>query len=569
MIFGEGRPQKLGQGYIHDPLYEFAREFGGMAKNIITETGLDMFRKPDDSLNDERVLETLKNYFVNESCDRNCMTESEYEEHVEEMEQLFENDKKALLEYTTVADKNPVIGMSFAVHKNILITCPFDKGAIQKAVAATPKFPVDLETRYLITPDGEYIDIWKDQNKITAAIDATVPEVEVIMTLPEVETTDVLAAIGASDKDNLSVSTAITEVLVTLAVTDATTHAVTNVDTWIKVKNCNFVPGYGDYDRIISRKIVLPDNAVTTDVTIKEDALQGTMMRNKFMIRSARGNIKAVKLVARKDASNGLVHTCSVSWKIKTDIVEIDTAKPFNVTIAPEEVKDIAALYNINQLTKVMSLINLSLENYKDDKIREALNSSWETLDDTCKATLTYDMLPRQGYYDTHISWRNETFMDSIECMVTDMLQVYNDPNVIITVFGRPDLIRKVAPVEWTYQSPANIGPVPLEFQRTVVTNSERVYQFISTRKFNARYSVGLPNGSDYNENQFLVILNPRNTDRIMYRIYDYQMYVSNEIRNASNPTLPAVHAFERWKFYEMQPVQGRVNILNPSGLPA
>ena len=44
-------------------------------------------------------------------------------------------------------------------------------------------------------------------------------------------------------------------------------------------------------------------------------------------------------------------------------------------------------------------------------------------------------------------------------------------------------------------------------------------------------------------------------------------MYLSNEIRNISNPALPAVHAFERWKFKEYQPVQGRIRIINPTGL--
>ena len=65
----------------------------------------------------------------------------------------------------------------------------------------------------------------------------------------------------------------------------------------------------------------------------------------------------------------------------------------------------------------------------------------------------------------------------------------------------------------------------------------------------------------------FILILCPRNSERIIYRIYDYQMYVSNEIRNVDNYALPAVHAFERWKFVEYQPVQGRVKILHPMGL--
>ena len=44
-------------------------------------------------------------------------------------------------------------------------------------------------------------------------------------------------------------------------------------------------------------------------------------------------------------------------------------------------------------------------------------------------------------------------------------------------------------------------------------------------------------------------------------------MYVSNEIRNMNNPALPAIHAFERWKFVEYQPVQGRIQIKHPTGL--
>ena len=67
--------------------------------------------------------------------------------------------------------------------------------------------------------------------------------------------------------------------------------------------------------------------------------------------------------------------------------------------------------------------------------------------------------------------------------------------------------------------------------------------------------------------NELMIILNPRNSERITYRLYDYQMYVSNEIRNSANPALPALHAFERFKLVEYQAVQGRIKIQNPSGL--
>jgi hypothetical protein len=122
-----------------------------------------------------------------------------------------------------------------------------------------------------------------------------------------------------------------------------------------------------------------------------------------------------------------------------------------------------------------------------------------------------------------------------------------------INIIGRPDLIRKIKPTEPVYSSPANIGPIQLNHTRTVTTDGNRVYQFISSDKLT-------------NDNNLIIILCPRNSERIIYRIYDYQMYVSNEIRNMANYALPAIHAFERWKFVEYQPVQGRLRILNPMG---
>ena len=138
--------------------------------------------------------------------------------------------------------------------------------------------------------------------------------------------------------------------------------------------------------------------------------------------------------------------------------------------------------------------------------------------------------------------------------MVTEMLQELNDENMTIAIFGRPDLIRRIAPQQYTYQTASNIGPVELDFTRTVVTSEHRVYNFISTNKMR-------------NNNNFVVLLIPRNSMRITYKVVDYQMYLSNEIRDARQTALPAMTAFERWLFLQYQPVQGRMHIMNPTGL--
>lgn len=145
-------------------------------------------------------------------------------------------------------------------------------------------------------------------------------------------------------------------------------------------------------------------------------------------------------------------------------------------------------------------------------------------------------------------------FFDAFDTEVTRMLQVLNDPNMVITVFGDPDLIRKITPTEYSYTTPSNIGPVELDYKRTVVTSDKRVYQFIGSDKM--RWNDTL-----------VILLMPRNSNRVTYRIYDYQMYVSNEIRNAMNPALPAVSCFERFLVDSYQPVQSRCTILNRSGL--
>ena len=274
-----------------------------------------------------------------------------------------------------------------------------------------------------------------------------------------------------------------------------------------------------------------------------------------FSLVDHMGNISAVKIKAKVDTSTAMVPTCSVKWDTTTTIEEIPDATPINVPIAPEEIKDVAALYNVNQLSKVMSMIKLVLGNYKDDKIKGHLDESFIRMPDSQKVASTFDFAPeRAGYAFSHVQWRKEAFMDYLDHVTTIMLQVLNDPNMTITVLGSPELVRMITPTEYTYQAPSSIGQVELDFTRTIVTSDKRVYQFMGSDKLR-----GTTN--------FILILCPRNSERIIYRIYDYQMYISNEIRNVKNYALPAVHAFERWKFVEYQPVQGRVQILHPTGL--
>lgn len=575
-IIGERRRKTVASGYETDPLFTYASEVSNLMGNIKLESMVDCFKDARDIVMNEAAHASMKNFFVENSYDAEGMTEREIEDHIMTMEAQFENDCEAIMEHVGTAEMNPVVGMTFPLHKNILMNMVFDKGAIQKVVALQPKFTLTMETRILVDTEGNEIDMFTEQHKMTAAIDKTAAVTEFDVELPLLDTQEIVHTYlgGLAGADELSIETKVCAVLVKdvyyevgdilpnedgyveIDGTGVVAEDAQTLDTWYRV-DMRFVPGYQGFERTFMHPVVIEhkSNASgTVEVVKTSDIISGTMEKSRLNIMALHGNITKVRVSSKLDTSNARQTTCSVKWKAKTDIVEIPEAIPLNTTINPESVKDISAMYNVNQVTKVMSLFKTALGNYKDDKIYQFLNDSFKRLPERSRNYSTYNFAPRAGYAGDHIQWRRDTFMEHLDRHVLKLTYALNDPNMVVTIFGNPDIINRITPVEYSYQTPGQIGPMELDYQKTVVTSHKRVYQFISSDKMR-------------HTDELIVILCPRGTERITYRIYDYQMYISNEIRNANNPALPAIHTFERWKAVEYQPVQGRIQIANPSGL--
>lgn len=568
-VLGERKSGMIGSANItRDPMYPLAKQFTEVAQSILNEGGVDIYSAPHVAMNMAASREAIKEFYINESAPEMDIADVyDRESHIQEMEALFENNRDAILENAVAGSYSPVVGMTFPLHKNLLMNTVFDK-AMPKTVTQSPIWTMTMETRILQTPDGEEIDIWKQQNRIYDAMESVAPFKKVAIKVPEFETVDILRDVfkATARHDALAIDTHIDAVAVETYVKAGETvldpatmeESVAESDqmalTWFPV-NLQFSPAYGEYDRTFTQKIVVPvsDGTKTTQV---EAVLSGYMKESKFGIFEGGGVVKAVRMAAKIDTSSAMVKTCQVRWKATTTSEQMPNANPINVTMSPEEVKDVAALYNVNQATKVMSIIQTVLGNYRDDKIHNHLDNSFMRLPEEARVSTAFDFAPRQSFYATHIDWRERTFMDYLDTVATSMIQVLNDPNMTISVIGRADLIRKVTPTSayTTTQTPTNVGPITLDYCKTVVSTENRVYQFISSDKLR---------GND----NLIILLKPRNTNRILYQVVDYQFYMSNEIRNAENYALPAIHCFDRFKVQEYQPVQGRVKIINPTGL--
>ena len=582
MIAGDRRSKTVGSNaYRNDKLYPFAKAFTEAAQDILTTESLDIFAEPAKSMRSPYVQESLRRFFCEDFIDEadNSKTPEQIEDEKEAVKEQFQNDMEGVLsESAYMSEYAPMVGMALPIHKLILMNNAFSQGGgIQKVTAVQPSFTISLERRILVTPDGKEIDMFLEQNKIADAIDSTAPITEFEMDLPQLDgDTDIIGELGGSINDELSVETHVCGIYIenvyiaegdplpdengwfTTKGTPATAADAGLKNVWYHV-NIPFTPSYGGpnrLERVLTAPITIryKTNA-DGDIATLTDTLFGSMHNNKVTLTAVKGNVTKVKLAAKLNTSNANLDECSVRWKVDSEYVEIPEATPINTTVTPEEVKDVAAMYDANQVTKIMSITKTALSEYKDMKIKRQLDDSFARMDERTSFQGQFDFAVPEGYALDWVTFRTATFMDYFDDLVTRMLQVLNDMNMTVTIYGDPRIVRKITPTEYTYQAPASIGPVQLDYTQTIVnTKDHRVYNFVGADKLRGT-------------NELIVILNPRNSERICYRIYDYQLYISNEIRNAANPALPAIHAFERWRMVEYQPVQARLTILHPSGM--
>ena len=580
MIAGTRQKTIGNTAYRNDPLYAYAKAFTEAANDILTVENYDLFAEPTRAIRSTGAREALKEFFCNNYVDDNnaTLTPEQLEDLHESVEAQFENDVNAIAENSYMSEYSPMVGMALPIHKLILMNNVFAQGnIIQKVTAVQPSFTINMERRYICTPDGRKIDMFTEQNMIADAIESTAPTKEIELTLPQNEgDTDVLGLLGGTDRDELSTVTHVSAVFVKnvyfaegdhLPDADgfysnkgaiATAADAGLKDVWFRV-DLPFYPTYGGPNRnerqLSSPLTIKYKKNAAGDVEVLKEQMFGTMNNSKVSVYAATNKITKVKLSAKLNTSNAMLDMAYVQWKVDSDYVEIPEATPINTTVSPEEVKDIAAMYDANQVTKIMSMTKTVLSEYKDMKIKRFLDKNYLELDERASFSGDFDFAVPDGYALDWVTFRQATFMDYLDDFGTQMLQVLNDPNMTISIVGDPRIVRKLTPKDYSYQAPANIGPVTLDYTQTIVNASDnRVYNFVGSDKLR-------------NTNELVVILNPRNTERICYRIYDYQLYISNEIRNSANPALPAIHSFERFLTKAYQPVQGRISILNPSGL--
>ena len=328
MIAGTRQKTVGSTAYRHDPLYAYSKAFTEAAQNILTTESYDIFGEPARALRSNGVREALKEFFVNEFVDDEDPTKTvdEIEEAHKDIEAMFENDMEALSENAYQSEYAPMIGMSLPIHKLILMNNVFSQGGgIQKVTAVQPAFTISMERRILVTPKGEEIDMFLEQNKIADAIDSTAPTEIFDLDLPQNEDTDIIGQLGGTVTDELSMETHIAGIYVENVYFAEGDH-LPDEDGWFSTKgelataetagtknvwypvDIAFTPSYGGpnrLERVISQPISIRYKT-DADGGIAEvkDTLFGAMNNSKITLTAVKGTVKKVRLAAKLNTSN-------------------------------------------------------------------------------------------------------------------------------------------------------------------------------------------------------------------------------------------------------------------------
>lgn len=599
------RPEVRATG---DKMYAVTKDWMNTLKAIKSSIQVDPVSSPQVALCEGACQNELLSYYKKYSFDpKDPKFDPKFggnpelmQEIEEEMSLYYENDRECMCEAMAINGFNPTMTFTPPLHKDILMNCVWQQGIIPRLVTNTPVIQVEREVRLLVDPTtGEKFDMFQEQYKIAKAMENARPMRPVACTFTlttglencyNVNFLDALFGCTGKKKngirEHLDTDAYISGIVVNSyqlapgesidtvnwpamdaaiaaknpaailaampkVTNDGTTAYKTVTNAIIPTRLITY-PIIGDSDRSgFNHEVTLNVTSGTTTALIS-----GVYRDDMLNVMTNDANVTGFIFSCRQASSTGTLPSPHGEWIRKTHMERIPEATHIQAQVSPEEMKDVAVLYNVNQITKHMSFFATMLEEYRDAKTKDTLDDSFRKMPWRKQMSHVFDFTPAFQFVEDHLDWAKKAFLPDLDTWVTQMLNIWNDGNVIVNVIGRSDIIRKLTPTTYTWTTPSQVGPFQLDFVKTVQTSDNRTYQFISADKMR-------------DENNLIVILTPKNSERFMYRIYDYQTYVSNELRSSENVYLPAITAFDRWGIFEYQPVQSRIRCINVMGRDA
>lgn len=546
---------------------ELAENFIKLDEEVMSSTGLSL-AKNITALQDPTVYNICKRAFI-----ENCYDPEDFDNDpdkirnfTESMEIKFDNNIRAMFDTLVesagtngsigVTNLNAIIGLSLPLSKDILMNNMF-ANTLPTMVAESKIINKQFEVRRLIdSVTGKVVDLYSQQNEIFDLLYKSNPLK--VLTINAGQTIDAVQSLSLGQNENIN--------------NVKVSHVTVNID----LKEGDILPDGTVVESDETRDVKIPLGGIQLNQTYNDPTLTKdiefngrnlgkfvvTRRANEITLLAQNDKIKNVDVILVKDNSVLSTTPPRVEWEIKNQQISIDNEVHVATSYSPETAYDHKTLHNVDLLATIVESTRTVLEDYKDAYIIESLNADFERMHPSQKVKTEFDFAARNGYHGSIQQWIDESFKFTLDDTIDGLFRIINDPNAEVLIYGKPSLITKIMPKNDNGRiSNFRNGKESqnIEFAKTTYSTANRRVSYISSQKLQSKRD-----GSSNNE--FILLLNPTN-ERTMYKLVEYQTYLGSEIKPAASAHLPTITAFDRFEFIKFEGVQGRIGILNPSGI--
>lgn len=518
----------------NDAFSEMLKETNDLFKSH----GINMFTKFSDIITENTLYQSYTDK----------LQEGLSEDDASQMQALFDNQRLAFINESTLGDIAPIAGLSMPMLRKTWVKCSL-KNAIETETATKPAFAVTYMKPVVVTATGEEFDPTKELRWADQAGFGNLPAVIADYLAPSVAhnliTSTLVNGVAASKVNGDALNTALWIQKVKITVPNDT--ATEEKEVVVKIKAGLQGEIYGKITTTSAH--ALPANQVTVTDTLfgKVDFTTGDVT-----VASALGLIKGVSFLGTL-TQEANTRTDRVEFRISKQEINIPAASHMEASLPMEFIQDTMALYNIDAAAEATNLLSELVSQKLDQEIYRFFESC--DIDAGTPYQASFDCRPAPGFNGKPTEWRSElkTLINYWCVKIREDLQIETGYFVLM---GNPlDMMLLDEHVSWTTRANTDsIGGVMTTFDMGVLTGANTIKVVSSSR---------VPAG------KLRIVFYPTTQQQKSYVYYPYSYILSSNLRSgaAGTQNLPTIVVSKRHIMHKYSDMQFTVNILNNKGI--
>lgn len=517
------------------------------------------------------VVRVLKNDILKESYKERLLegynnlgtTDPYFGLHADRIEQLFENSTYEILRESTVSSLSPIVGLTLpvltksyaeSVAKDIVATEVSPQIVVKKQFER--KFIKDKAGKKYYFPEIFYNGQWKTvaaSGKGKPISAKWYPESDELKTKPLYKLNLLTESGGALEKrDSLSYDLHITKVKVVTKDSDnsSTSEKEYKVDIVARMDEQHIthhdITVYGEDDAKTPVKDTLVFLVDWYNGMVSVSSLQGAVTKVQFG-----GHL----------SNQNNFETLEVDRERQTFTWNMEEGVRINTGMTVERIKDEKSMMNNDWTAQLVSDMSSLVAQFEDNDVLDQLYGSFEKWKGERDFPLGYEdgfvlekkfkCIPPTGSLLTTAEYLERELQYSVTAMINTLKNKIKESDIYFVMHGHPENMHlPLAGIDWILSDEGQMAGVSLGYKFGVTTNNKTRINVVSSLK-------------EPKERGIMLTAYALSPNVFTFKTWKYSMNIENVYRNPLTPLNPNIMATSRYKFASLQPVQGRIQLVD------